>query len=181
MTRSSPSMNQLHALLDRERAAFLVQVERVPRSRQSERPAPDRWSVIEVVEHVSRIDTGITKLLEVMGAQPLTANLEALAQAQMSPEKAASVRNRGTRIEAPERVRPTGKLSSEEALAQLAAGRVKLKAASLAADPAVLDGAVYSHAVLGPLTLRAWLELTAHHDARHAQQVAEIAEQWGTA
>ena len=169
------------ALLARERAAFLAEVARVPLARQAERPAPDRWSVAEVVEHVARIDTGVAKLLAFRAAQPLPAAPDALAGAQLTPDKAARVRDRSQRIEAPERVRPTGTLSPEAALEQLAAARSALTAAYRVADPAVLDGMVHPHPLpaIGPLTLRAWVELAAHHDARHAEQVGELADGYG--
>lgn len=179
MTTGFPTTDELLTLLDRERAAFLAQVHRVPGARQAQRPEPERWSVAEIVEHVARIDTGVAKLIAMMGAGPPSATPEQLAEGRLTPEKAARVRSREERIVAPERVRPTGKLSPEEALAQLAQARATVRAAFLAADPAVLDGAVYPHPIIGLLTLRSWVELLGHHDARHAQQVAELAEALG--
>lgn len=163
-------------LLDLERANFLAQVARIPVARQAERPGPDRWSVAEIVEHVARIDRGVAKLFAVRSAQPLTASPEELAAAELTSDKVARVRSRAERFVAPERVRPTGALAPEAAMAELAEARATLKATYLATDPAVLDGAVHPHPVIGPLTLRGWLALAAHHDARHAQQVAELAE-----
>jgi hypothetical protein len=163
-------------LLDAERAHFLAQVARIPVARQARRPAPDRWSVAEIVEHVARIDLGVAKLLAVRTAEPRTASAEELADAALTPEKVARVRSRAERFEAPDRVCPTGTLTPEAALARLADARAALKAAYASADPAVLDGAVYPHPVIGPLTVRGWFLLAAHHDARHAQQVEELAE-----
>jgi hypothetical protein len=177
MTRLSNA--DVLALLDRERAAFLAQVSRVPGPRQAERPGPDRWSVAEIVEHVARIDTGVAKALAVKSAEPLSATPGQLAEARMTPGKAARIRGRDERVEAPERVRPTGTLSPEAALEQLAQARAALKAAFLATDATALDGVVHPHILIGPLTLRAWVEFAAHHDARHAEQVAELAEELG--
>jgi hypothetical protein len=178
VTPSGPSAGDLLALLDRERAAFLASVERVPLARQTERPSPDRWSVAEIVEHIARIDTGVAKVLAMKSAEPLTAGPEELAGASMTPEKAARIRGRNERVEAPDRVRPSGTLTAEAAMTQLAHARAGLKGALLEADPAALDGAAHPHILLGPLTLRAWVEFAAHHDARHAQQVAELADLW---
>jgi hypothetical protein len=139
----------LLALLERERAAFLAEV--------------------------ARVERGVAKLFALRAAEPLAATPDQLAHARLTPERAAWVRGRAERLQAPERVRPAGALSPEAALEQLAAARAALAAAYLAAQPAVLDGAVYPHPVLGPLTLRSWVELVAHHDARHALQVAELA------
>ena len=176
MTVSAMTTDELLSLLDRERAAFLAEVDRVPRDRQSRRPAPERWSVAEIVEHVARIDTGVGKLIAMKSADPGTATPEELTEGRLTAEKAARVRSREEKIVAPERVRPTGALSPEEALAQLAQARAAVRSALLAADSRVLDGAVYPHPIIGLLTLRSWVELLGHHDALHAQQVAEIAD-----
>jgi hypothetical protein len=178
---SAPGDDPVLALLARERAHLLAEVERVPAARRGERPAPDRWSVHEVVEHVARVDRGVALILAARAAQPLAATPEELAGAHMTPARGAAVRDRSRRFDAPERVRPTGTVPPEAALAQLAAARAALVAAYGAADAAVLDGAVHPHPVLGPVTLRGWFELAAHHDARHAQQVAELAAALGAA
>ncbi|GLC24937.1 DinB family protein [Roseisolibacter agri] len=175
MTQPTTTSDPVLALMDAERASFLAEVARVPAARQAERTAPDRWSVAEIVEHVARIDFGVARILGMHAAQPRPATPEVLAAAQLTPEKVARVRSRAERIEAPDRVRPTGELAPEAALAQLAQAREALKAVYVSADPAVLDGVVHEHPVIGLLTLRGWFQLAAHHDARHAQQVAELA------
>jgi DinB family protein len=163
-------------LLDAERAALLAIVDRVPSARRTERPAPGRWSVAEILEHISRVDRSVVKMIAVGAAKPLTATPADLARAQFTPKRANAVRERATRVQAPEPVHPIGGQSIESALEQLASARGSLKAAYLAASPTVLDGAVQPHPFLGPMTLRGWVEFTAHHDARHARQIAEIAD-----
>lgn len=170
--------DEVLVLLDSERAAFLAQVSRVSPARQAERRAPDRWSAAEVAEHLARIDMGVAKLLAMRTAEPVPGTPDQLAAAALTPEKIALVRSREVRIEAPERIRPSGTLSAEAALAQAAGARAALKAAYLATPPSVLDGAVHPHPVIGLLTLRSWVVFTAHHDARHADQVAELADGW---
>jgi hypothetical protein len=176
MTPSTATTDEVIALLDRERAAFLAQAARMPAARQAQRPTPDRWSVVEIMEHVARIDTGVGKLLALRAAEPVLASPQQLAEAELTPERIRQLRDRTNRIEAPERVRPTGTLSPDAVLAQLATARSALKSAFLAADRALLDGVVHPHPILGLLTLRGWVTLTAHHDARHAQQIAEVVE-----
>jgi hypothetical protein len=163
------------ALLERERALFLAELARIPGPLRAARPAPERWSAVEVAEHVARIDRGVAMILALRAAEPLAATPEQLADACLTAAKAAGVRDRSRRFEAPRQVRPTGALEPGAAEAHLADARAALVAAYAAADPAVLDGAVHPHPVFGPVTLRGWFELTAHHDARHAQQLAEIA------
>jgi hypothetical protein len=176
---ADPGPDPVLALLARERSAFLAQLARVPAECRALRPAPDRWSAAEVVEHVARIDRGVAMILSLRAGEGPSAAPESLGGAQLTAERAAVVRDRARRLEAPERVRPTGALSPAAALEQLTEARASLAAAYLAADAAVLDGAVHPHPLLGPITVRGWFELAAHHDARHAQQLAELAEAFG--
>jgi hypothetical protein len=175
MTAPPIADDPLPPLLARERAAFLAALERVPAARRAERAAPDRWSALEIAEHVARIDVGVAKLLALKGAEPVTSTPAEREAARLTPQRAALVRDRSVRVEAPDRVRPTGALDEPAVQAQLAAARAAFLQAYQAADPAVLDGALHPHPFIGPVTLRGWVELAAHHDARHAQQLDEIA------
>jgi len=102
---------------------------------------------------------------------PRTATVDELQAAVLTERTIGWVRERSTKVEAPERVRPTGTLDADAALAQLQASRAALLEAFATADNAVLDGVTFPHPFIGPLTLRSWVELTAHHDARHAAQM----------
>jgi len=74
---------------------------------------------------------------------------------------------------------PLTATATEVADAQMTAGRIAaVRTAFTAAEPAVLDGIMFPHLFIGPLTLRAWVVLVAHHDARHAAQMAEVADHW---
>lgn len=166
----------LLALLDRERAAFIDAVRRVPAERCAERPAPDAWCASEVVEHVASVERGVVRMLGAARAGQLATDPAVTPiGAPLSEAVAAKLRDRTQRLEAPERVRPTGGADVDAALAELAETRAALLEAYRTATPAMLDGASYPHPYLGPMTLRAWVELGAHHDARHAAQVEALA------
>lgn len=180
MTSHTHSPDNVLALLDQERAAFLAQVDRVPLARRAERLKPEKWSVTEVIEHLTQIDIGVGRLLTLRGTEKPNTTAEQVAAAQLTPEMITAVHNRAAHLEAPERLQPTGTLSHEAAVAQMKSARSTLKAAYLASDPAALDGVIQDHGILGPLTLRSYVASVAHHDARHSQQVAELADGWTT-
>lgn len=69
----------------------------------------------------------------------------------------------------------------EGGVAKLLGIRAALLGAYAATPDAVLDGAVHPHPFIGLLTLRAWVQLIAHHDARHAEQMGEVAGHWAPA
>jgi hypothetical protein len=166
-------------LLDRERAALLACVDRVPAPLRVRRPTPERWSVMEVLEHLARVERGVAKLLAIRGQEQAPAAV-ALDDAQLDAARIARLRSRSERIEAPSRIQPEGALGPAETMQALADSRSALRAALQAAHPAALDGVTHTHPILGVLTLRGWACFVAHHEARHAAQVEEIAEALAT-
>ena len=175
MTAARPHADPLLALLDEERARLLAEVARVPRARQGETILPGRWSVAGIAEHVARVERGVVRMLEAGRAGTLRPAATTPLGAPLPDAVVAGLRDRTTPLEAPERVRPTGAATPEAALDELAQARAALLDAYRATTDEVLDGAAYPHPYLGPLTLRGWVEMSAHHDARHAAQVAELA------
>jgi hypothetical protein len=108
-------------------------------------------------------------------AEALPPESERASAPPLTPERVARTRNRALRIEAPERVRPTGAVGPAEALAALAATRESLLQAIETVHPLAWHGVVHEHAVLGPLDLAGWIEFIPHHEARHVAQAVEIA------
>jgi uncharacterized damage-inducible protein DinB len=161
-------------LLDAERAVLMATVARVAEPDRDRRPTPNAWSVAEVLEHLVTVERGIAKLLAKRGRE--TPAPDAMAATPLDETRIAALRGREKRIEAPERVRPTGAVRCADALRALGETRAALRSAVLGATPAALDGCTHAHPVLGTLTLRDWVHFIAHHEARHAAQVAEIAD-----
>jgi uncharacterized damage-inducible protein DinB len=164
--------------LETERAGLLARLEQIPAESRNKRPSAARWSVAEVLEHLTRLETGLTKLLTVRGQQPPPADTPAPAESSvMSPRLGQLVRDRSKYIEAPERVVPPGALTADEALPHLQNARAGMLAAFGTANSDALDLLTHPHPLFGPLTLRSWVALAADHEARHAEQISEIAKQ----
>ena len=58
-----PRTEELLTHLEETRAALHAAVDAVPSSLRETRPAADRWSVAEVLEHLGRVEEQITRLL----------------------------------------------------------------------------------------------------------------------
>ncbi len=83
-------------------------------------------------------------------------------------------RTRGVKLEAPERIRPTGALTVADSLARLH----ETRAAILALRPRVerADGRAlrFPHPAWGPLDLYQWLLFVAAHEDRHLAQIEAL-------
>jgi len=181
MTQPTTSAAMLLALLHYERANLLTQFESIPEALRvvssGNGESESGWSAAQIIEHCARVEGNVARMIAKGPEMPRTATDDELQAAVLTERTIGWVRERTTKVEAPERVRPTGTLNADASMAQLQASRAALLEAFATADNAVLDGVAFPHPFLGPLTLRSWVELTAHHDARHAAQMAELVKQ----
>ena len=174
MTQPTDSVPALLTLLTVEREQLLAQFAAIPVENRALPNGAGGWSAAQIVEHVARVEGNVARLIAKGATLPHTATSDEQQAGLLTATRIRWVRDRTTKVEAPERVRPTEGLDPDAALAQLHASRAAVLEAFTAADPAVLDGILFPHPLIGPLTLRAWVELVAHHDARHAEQMSEL-------
>ncbi len=171
-----PRTTELLTHIDTHRAALERVVDDVPAALRERRPAPDRWSVSEVLEHLSIVETSITGLIQ--------KQVDALRAAGESSEPETSsvlpmldverlVDRRG-KLAAGERSRPRGQLGAEAAMQALASSRGKLRALLIASDGMPLGKASAPHPFFGDYTLYQWVLFIGAHEARHAAQIREI-------
>jgi len=174
-----PRTEELLRHLDANRVVLRAAVADVPPSLRETRPAPDRWSVAEVLEHLARVEEQLTRLL--------TAKLsEARAAGTLGPESNSDpvidarahriVLDRRTRVTAGDRVLPRGELDSAAALAKLETARDKLRELLIAHDGLAIAAVSHPHPVLGPIDGYQWFAFVGSHEARHAAQIREVGE-----
>jgi hypothetical protein len=174
-------LSELRDHVDAQRSALLAAAAALPRDRWTEHPAPGRWSVAELFEHLYKVEHGCARVI----AKAVTEARAAGHPAETATDSVLGVldqyrfRDRTQKREVPERVAPTGAWTGQQALEQLAASRAELHEAIRAADGLALGSIHQTHARLGEIDLYQWILFVAEHEARHAQQAAEIAEQLG--
>jgi uncharacterized damage-inducible protein DinB len=167
---------QLLTHLDTHRAALLDTLRSIPPELHLRKPAPDRWSVAEVVEHLALVEPRLTQLLSsrIAQAPPLT-DASATRDGDVSSRlDHARVLDRGRPITAGEAVQPRQSLPVEESLATLTEYRERLRALVSGSDGLDLAAVTHPHPALGPLDLEQWILFVGSHEARHTAQIREI-------
>ena len=174
-----PRTEELIRQLDESRGALRAAVDGVPSSLHETRPGPDRWSVAEVLEHLSRVEDGLTRLLASKLAEAkMTGRLDPEPESGpiADPIDRDRLLDRTRRIVASERVQPQGGMSSVTGLEALARSREKLRDLIIAHDGLSIGAISHPHPVLGVINGYQWFAFIAAHEARHAAQIREIAE-----
>lgn len=172
MTTDSP-VERLRADLAADRDALCAAVERVPEPLRSRKPAPDRWSVAEVLEHLGIVEQRSVAAL----ASVVATATAATASHAPTPLDRAAMRDRSQRVTAPEMIQPTGTVDAATAWAALERSRASLLALLDTCEGRDLTTVGRTHPRLGQIDGYQWIASIGSHEERHALQIIEIAEE----
>lgn len=167
-------ITKLFEHLDHHRANLRTTVDEIPPELRSQRPAPERWSVIELLEHLNLVERRLTYLFSQWLAETREQGLPPEDETGFGlSESLEIVLNRGYQVTASEAVRPQGKLDETAAWAALEEARRDLKATVLSGEGLPMGGFSRPHPALGPLNFYQWVEFVGWHEARHTAQIRE--------
>ena len=163
--------------LDASREALRQTIAAIPATARTEHPGPDRWSPVEIVEHLSLVETRFSTVVGGKIAEALNAGLEPESEARVPlPERIQMLlADRTGKRTAPEAAIPSGTMNEAAAWEAADRARAGFRAAVLSADGRALSGVIHEHPFFGPLTVYQWVELIAAHEMRHVAQVREAA------
>jgi hypothetical protein len=160
----------LRSALNADRRTLRAAVDRVPVSLRTAKPAPERWSVAEVLEHLSIVERGALMRVRALVQEAPVVD----APTALTAIDRAFLTNRTMRIMAPDRIQPTGTVSVDAALATLDSSREELMGVLNQAEGRDLSRVTQTHPALGPLDGYQWIAVIGGHEARHSLQIDEI-------
>ena len=162
-----------------QRAALFGAVSLIPEQLRDRRSDPETWSAAEVLEHLHRVESGITWLLRRSVERAKAAGLEPENElgSMLGSLDALRLLDRSRRINAPELVMPRGELTAAQGVAALTESRQGLVSALQEADGLALGRISQAHPLLGPLNMYQWVLFVGQHEARHASQLEDIVRQ----
>jgi uncharacterized damage-inducible protein DinB len=138
------------------------------------KPAPDRWSVAECLEHIIVVEGLILSNIE----KTLQKASASSKPAMSDDEILSTVVNRAFRVKGPERLMPTGRWSHDELLSEFDA--VRERTSDFAASTnAPLREHGYPHPMFGHFDCYQWLLAIGGHGERHRAQAEEVMSEAG--
>lgn len=135
------------------------------------KPAPDRWSIAEVVEHLVIVENRVQSRFANWPEGAEESNPERIPS-EMDARILAEVPVRTPRIQAPPQIVPTGQWMTTEALERFRRGRDQTLRL-LASTPALRSYSM-PHPIFGPWDGYQWLLAAAAHCERHIDQIREV-------
>ncbi len=171
------TINNIYESNDKIREKLFALVASLSDERMTVLPEGEKWTIANFVEHIAIVEEGMTKISAKLLVQAQTQGKTSDGKANFSENftsKASEMRNK--KFEAPERVRPTGKLSIAESLAKMKENRRKLEELLPLFETVDASEFKFPHPALGELSAHDWLALIGGHEARHLAQIKKILE-----
>jgi len=151
---------------------FLEAVEKLSEAQWAYKPAPERWSVGEVAEHIMLSESLLFGIVEKVLAVKPDPDWEAKTAGKAERLERA-LPNRERKAQAPEVLKPQGKWTKAEILSRFKEARAKtLKFAEETSAP--LKQYTQENPFFGTLNAYHWLIYVPLHNIRHNQQMVEV-------
>jgi uncharacterized damage-inducible protein DinB len=156
------------------RDKFLQSIAGLSQKQWTFKPAPDRWSVAEVAEHIAVSESTLSGLVE-----------KQIMASPAAPEKREQVKgkdeiilervpDRSHKAQAPEFLRPTGRWATEADLTKAFEESRQATIDYIRTTNDDLRDHFFDHPVFGTLDGYQWLLLISTHSARHTAQIEEV-------
>jgi hypothetical protein len=158
--------------LEESRTEFLAAITGLSEQQWKWKPAPDRWSVGEVAEHIVLAEAG--QFANVRKALSSTPDPGWEAKTKGKTERLVAVlAPRLGRVKAAEAIVPKGGMSQAEAKERFLRQRAEIVKFAMESNAPLKQGIV-ENAFFGPLNGYHWLIYIPLHTMRHDKQIAEL-------
>lgn len=149
--------------------ALMEALNHLPEEHAATRPAPDRWSVLEVLEHLALVEENLFR--QVLSAQDA---VEPVGSSVREQKIRARATDRSRHVDAPATAVPTGRFATVNAATRAFVISRERTLRFVDAYTGDLRAKVANHPVIGPVNCYEMLLMMGAHPLRHALQIAEI-------
>jgi hypothetical protein len=154
--------------------AFLKSIAGLSEKQWRFKPAPDRWSVAEVSEHITVAESSIFGLVQ---KQIMSSPADPSKRAEVAGKDdkiLQLVPDRTHKVQAPEFLKPTNRFATREENIKAFEDARSLTMEYVRTTNDDLRDHFGPHPVLGPLDAYQWILLISAHSERHTKQIEEV-------
>ncbi len=132
----------------------------------------ETWTVAQIAEHISIVNGGVNRICSKLLAGAKEDSNPSDGSFSLTENFAVHAAGVGTqKLDAPERVLPTGEVTIAETLERLSAADVDSKALRGDLESFDITAHKFPHPYFGPLNAGEWLVMAGLHENRHCDQI----------
>jgi hypothetical protein len=171
------SISDIYAANDKIREKLKETVSDLTNEKANFQPEENggQWTVANIVEHIAIVQEGMTRISAKLLSEAGKRGIKTDGRARMSEtflQKTLEIKD--IKLEAPERARPSGRLSITESLAKMEETRRQLEDLRPLFESVECSDFKFPHPFMGELTAHEWLALIGGHEFRHIRQIENI-------
>jgi hypothetical protein len=154
--------------------AFLQSIAGLSEKQWRFKPAPDRWSVAEVSEHIAVSESMLFGMIQ---SKIMTSPADPSKRAEVAGKDEiilTKVPDRSHKAQAPEFLKPTNRWATREELTKAFEDSRKATMDYVRTTNDDLRDHFGPHPLLGPMDAYQWILLISAHSERHTKQIEEV-------
>ena len=155
------------------RGALLGEVRGLSETQLAFQPAPGRWSIGEILDHLCLAERSITRVVSKILQQAAGRGLIGEPGSMDVPPYRIDLATYNRPAAAPESVRPSPEQPLDRLLSGLQESRERLLEVTGRVDGRVVGNVTIRHFQLGELHFYQWLALEGAHEAKHLAQIRQ--------
>ena len=165
----------VYAANDKIRERLKKTVENLTDEQVNYLPEGERWSVAQIVEHLSLVEDGMTRISRKLLNEAKENGKASDGSVKISEDFLRKAeRSREQKLEAPDRVHPKSGQTIAESLAKMEENRKRLNELRPLFESVECSDYKFPHPAFGDLTAHEWLALLGGHEMRHIEQIKRI-------
>ena len=167
----------IYAENDRARADLLGVLPQISDDEATQLPDGEKWTIAQTLEHIATVNDGVFRICRKLLGKAQETGLPAAEKLNVSDDFLdRSVEVHNIKLEAPERVHPTGLVSIAESVQRLDDNRRQMEELKPLFEEFNGDEAKFPHPFFGEISAVEWLIMAGGHEARHTAQIRKIRE-----
>jgi uncharacterized damage-inducible protein DinB len=174
---NNESIERIYAENRRIRERFVQTVAAISDDELHAAPDGEKWPIAHLVEHVAIVEEGISKICSKLLREAEAAGAMANGTSRLSENFLSRASDTSAKLEAPDRVRPTGEKSVAESLGRMEDNRKKLEELRPMFEAWDSESFKFPHPHFGDMSAIEWLSLIGGHEERHLRQIERLLEQ----
>ena len=154
--------------------AFLQSIAGLSENQWRFKPAPDRWSVAEVSEHIAVSESTIFGMVQ---SKIMTSPAEPAKRTEVAGKDETILKmvpDRSHKVQAPEFLKPTNRWATREETTKAFEDSRKATMDYVRTTSDDLRDHFGPHPMLGPMDAYQWILLISAHSERHTKQIEEV-------
>ena len=158
--------------IEESRKEFLAAIDGVTERQWKWKPAPDRWSVGEVAEHIVLAEAALFGNVKKAMSSPINPDWEENTKGKTATLEAVLAPRLG-KAKSPEAIAPKGEMTATEVRARFEKQRAEIVKFAMETEAPIKQYTV-NNPFFGPLNGHQWLIYAPLHTMRHDKQIAEV-------